>query len=105
MKLPASFISLLTSLLLLAPLFGQGQLPPPGPPAPAMKTLQQIEPRIDLKVLYDENHDGISDNEEYEIVISGPGSYYLSSNLGGNGSPAVTRTNAILVAAQGLPSI
>ena len=40
-------ILLILALFSLAPSgFGQGTLaPPPGPPAPTMKTLDQIEPR------------------------------------------------------------
>src|SRR4029079_3387339 len=83
--------------------FPQGSLTPPGAPAPTMKTLQQIEPRTDLKVLYDQNHDGVGDDASYEIVISQPGSYYLSSNMGTVGAPMpVTRTNAIHVTAAGV---
>src|SRR5882672_12738080 len=88
----------LLSSFILVPrlLFSQGGiLPTTAPNVPIMKTLQQVEPRTDLKVLYDQNHDGIGDDASYEIVISQPGSYYLSSNMGTAGSPTpVTRTNA-----------
>ena len=102
MKIRATLFCLLSFSLLQPSAFPQGPLPPPGAPAPTMKTLQQIEPRIDLQVLYDQNHDGVGDDANYEIVISAPGSYYLSSNLGITGSPSVTRPNAIFVGAQGV---
>ena len=51
----------------------QGNLTPPGAPAPTMKTLQQIEPRVDAMTL--------AGDAQSEIVITSPGSYYLSANL------------------------
>ena len=98
--------SLIVAALIIAPrlLFSQGNIvPTTAPNVPVMKTLQQIEPRTDLKVLYDQNHDGIGDDANYEIVISQPGSYYLSSNMGTAGAPMlVTRTSAIHVTAAGV---
>ena len=67
-------------LLLPCPdaLRAQGDLtPPPGPPGPTMKTLDQIEARI---IVNDTNTPGDASNT---FIISAPGSYYLTGNLVG----------------------
>jgi len=53
----------------------QGPLTPPGPPGPVYKTLQQVEPRVDVQTL--------PGNDEALFIISQPGSYYLSGNITG----------------------
>lgn len=55
------------SLLSVAPVRAQGPLAPPGPPSPAMRSLEQIEPRIPI--------------ESLPFTITQPGSYYLTGNL------------------------
>ena len=78
-----------SSFCLLPSAFPQGSLTPPGAPAPLMKTLQQIEPRIDLQ-----NAPAsavTTSNASYHFIITQPGSYYLSANLG------VTKLNGIQI--------
>ena len=71
MKLPS--LTTLTALCLSLSARAQGDLTPPGPPAPTMKTLQQIEPRGDVNRL---SGDGAA-----LFVISSPGSYFLSGDI------------------------
>ena len=54
-----------------------GSLEPPGPPAPTMKTLDEVEPRIALNA---SNTPGDADSV---FKITQPGSYYLTGNLSG----------------------
>jgi len=57
--------------------FAQGDLTPPGAPAPTMKTLQQIEPRTPISSL--------------PFTINQSGSYYLATNLTGvSGQSGIT---------------
>jgi hypothetical protein len=72
----------LAALTGLSSLLGQGTFPPEGAPTvPVMKTLQQIEPRIDLLKLA----------AAAPYTISNPGSYYLTDNI------AVTTGHAIVI--------
>ncbi len=72
MQQPKYTLRLTIALLVLSllpnarPLFAQGSLTPPGAPAPTMKTLSQIEPRIPV-------------SGPTNITVSG--SYYLTGNL------------------------
>ena len=76
---------LLTALTLPSLVFAQGVLtPPPGAPAPTMKSLDQIEPRTPI---------GQVGGSTELIVIDEPGSYVLQGNV------SVTAGDAIAITA------
>ena len=73
---------LFTLALQPSTLLAQGSLTPPGAPAPTMKTLQQVEPRVPIS--------------SAPFTISQPGSYYLTTNLTVSGGDAITiATNGV----------
>src|SRR3982751_6295714 len=75
--------------------FSQGSLTPPGPPAPSMKKLDEIEPRTNLQAT--PAPAGVDTaNANYHFIINQPGSYYLSANLG------VTKANGIQINVEGV---
>jgi len=76
--------ALLLSAFSLQPsaLRAQGNLTPPGAPAPVMKTLDQIEARTPISAA--------------PFTISAPGSYYLTTNV------TTTVSNAIVITASGV---
>ncbi|HTD85489.1 MAG TPA: right-handed parallel beta-helix repeat-containing protein [Candidatus Binatia bacterium] len=78
-------IFVLALLMRGASLFAQGNLTPPGPPAPIMKTLEQLEPRTPIA--------------DVPYVISRPGSYYLThdlTNAGNENAITITAGNVSL---------
>src|SRR5438477_8418295 len=83
------------ALLLPLAAFPQGSLTPPGPPAPTMKKLDEVEPRTNLQATPVPAGVNTS-NANYDFIITQPGSYYLSTNLG------VTKTNGIQITAEGV---
>ena len=77
------------------PAFAQGSLTPPGAPAPTMKRLDEIEPRLNLQA--SPAPAGVDTTDaNYHFIINQPGSYYLSANLG------VTKANGIKVNVEGV---
>jgi hypothetical protein len=74
--------------------FAQGSLTPPAAPGPIMKSLDQIEPRIDLQ-----NAPATSvttTDPNYHFIITQAGSYYLTANI------AATKPSAVQINAAGV---
>jgi hypothetical protein len=80
-----SLITIHALLLSAGIAFAQGDLTPPGAPAPTMKSLDQVEARTPI----DPSQPGFA----LPYTISARGSYYLTANL------AVTGGNAIVITA------
>ncbi len=73
--------------------FAQGDLTPPGPPAPTFRTLQQVEPRIPINGTTTPG----DASSIYKITV--PGSYYLTENITVTIRPGSAKQTAIEVAA------
>lgn len=68
-------LSLFAAATLTSSAPGQGSLTPTGAPAPSLKSLAQVEPRLPVQSL-----PGDASNQ---FIISAPGSYYLTGNITG----------------------
>ncbi len=81
MKTRNSILIALLSAFSLQPsaLPAQGSLTPPGPPAPTMKSLDQVEPRTPISAL--------------PFTITASGSYYLGTNLSAATGNGITISN------------
>jgi len=66
----------------LSTAFAQGSLTPPGAPAPTMKSLAQVEPRIPISSV--------------PYTVNLPGAYYLTTNV------TTYTSNAIVISASGV---
>jgi hypothetical protein len=75
-----SFLRILPLALLPALALAQGTLDPSGAPAPAMKSLDQLEPRIPI---------GKVGGSTGQIVIDHPGSYVLMGDLTATGGAPI----------------
>ena len=62
-------VSAFAALIFVSGVILGGPLDPPGPPAPTMKTLQEVEPRTPISAL--------------PFTITTSGSYYVTGNLAG----------------------
>jgi parallel beta-helix repeat protein len=69
--------------------FPQGSLTPPGPPAPIMKTLDQLDAKLEKRIPIDATN--TPGDANYEFIVTQPGSYYFPGNIG------VAKTNGIRV--------
>src|SRR5678815_1587099 len=75
----------------LSSVLAQGPLTPPGAPAPTMKTLDQVEPRVAI------NATNTPGDDDSLFKITQPGSYYLTGNITG-----VAGKHGIEIAASGV---
>ena len=84
MKLSFTYLLLFSSacsIMSISPALAQGDLTPPGAPAPTMKTLDQIEARTPISIL--------------PYTIDSSGSYYLTNNISTDGDGIIISSNNV----------
>ncbi len=93
-----AFVSVLaiSSLFVLSgSLFPQGTLAPPGAPAPTMKTLDQLDAKLEPRIAV--NAANTPGDATSLFKITQPGSYYLTGNIAG-----VSGKHGIAIASSGV---
>ena len=83
--------ALAAAIALFAPSTHAGPLtPPPGPPAPTLRTLAQVEPRTDVNSL--------PSTPSAQHAIGTPGSYYLTGNITNASTTAISvQTSGVVI--------
>jgi hypothetical protein len=76
---------MISTLVLLSSAFGQGPLTPPGAPAPTMKTLDQLDAKLEKRTPI----------TNLPFTISAPGSYFLATNLISSGNGVVITASSV----------
>jgi hypothetical protein len=77
--------AMISTLVLLSSAFGQGSLTPPGAPAPTMKTLDQLDAKLERRTAI----------TNLPFTISAPGSYFLATNLSSSANGIIISASSV----------